>query len=665
MEVILSIGVRMLEISLLGPIEVRASGRIVSLSPLERNLLTVLALSKGTAMSTERIIDRLWGERHPAAPRSRVQGLVSAVRRKVGGALVTRHPGYLLEAGGIVVDLDECEDLARRARRAGSPGEVAGLLRQALRQWRGEPLDGVSAPGIETDRVRLVELRIGLLEQLFAAELALGHHAELVSELAAAAAANPLREELAGQLMRALYRSNRRADALRVYQDLRARLAEELGTDPCADLRELHATILRGEPVPPPPPRPSAAGPPEPVAGSPPPAPPGLPRQPLGPLAPPPRAPQPQPTPAGGPERAEVRPAQLPASVGHFTGRDSELAALTRAIRRPVDEPRVLLVSGPGGIGKTALVVQWARSIAGRYPDGQIFIDLHGRMPRESLPAGTALGLALGALGVTRREVPETADERSALFRTLLSRRQVLVIADDAAGLDQLLPLVPPTTASQLVATSRRRLAALAAHHAVQAFQVQPLSPQDTRNLLARIVGPHRLRESAAARVVQWCGGWPLATRLVGTKLAARHWQSMASFANELDDLADLVLDDDPRSVRAALLSAHESLSPAAAHLFARIGRHPSGQSLSYPTTAEPPIRQLRGLLDELVAVHLLVEVGHGRYHLHDVVRRFARQCGAELTDLDAVDEWVSHRGSPAPGATGRMARLAPDSHRI
>jgi DNA-binding SARP family transcriptional activator len=610
----------MLDISLLGPTEVRVTGVSVSLSPLERNLLAVLALSKGTVNSTEKIIDCLWGDRHPASPRSRVQGLVSSLRRKVGEALVTRHPGYLLEASGTAVDLDQCEDLARRARHATSPVEGARYLRQALGLWRGEPLDGVSAPGIEFERLRLTELRVGLLEERFAADLELGHHAELVAQLSALVSAHPLRERLAGQLMLALYRCNRQADALKVYQALRERLAEELGSDPCADLRNLHATILRGDPASP--------SPAEPVA-----------------------------------EVADLRPAQLPASVGHFTGRDTELAALTRAISRPADEPRVLMVSGAGGIGKTAVVVRWAHSVAGRYPDGQIFVDLHGRAPGEELSPRSAMGVALGALGVARQDMPATTDERASLYRTLISGRRVLMVADDAATLDQLLALVPPTTSSLLVATSRRRLIALAAHHAVQAFHIEPLSPQATRDLLARIVGPERLREPAAAKVVQWCGGWPLAIRLAGTRLAARPWQSLASFVDELDDLADLVLDDDPRSVRAALVSAHKTLSPAAAYLFGRLGLNPSETlSLQHPTTAtDSSMRRVRRLLDELVAAHLIVEVGPDRYRIHDVVRRFARQCGAELVDRDAVDELVFQRSTAVTDAVGRMA----DSHRI
>jgi DNA-binding SARP family transcriptional activator len=571
------------------------------LAPLERNLLAVLALSKGTVISTERIIDCLWGDRHPASPRSRVQGLISTLRRKVGEALVTRHPGYQLDAAGTTIDLDECEDLVRQGRQARSPGETAQYLRKALSLWRGEPLDGVSAPGIEVDRTRLSELRVGLLEERYDAELEVGNHAEMVGELTATVSANPLRERLAGQLMLALYRCNRQADALKTYQALRERLAEELGSDPCADLRNLHATILRGEQV---------------------------------------YQPQAEPV-------TDLRPAQLPASVGHFTGRENELATLTRVIKRQSDEPRVLIVSGAGGLGKTALVVRWAHSIAELYPDGQIFLDLHGHVPGAAMPAGNALAVVLAALGVAKGDIPVSDDERAALYRTLISGKRVLLIADDVSSVNQLLPLVPPTTASQLVVTSRRRLVVLAAHHAVQALQIEPLSTEATYDLLSRIAGPERLRDPAAGRVVQWCGGWPLEIRLTGTKLAARPWQSLTSFADELaDQLDDPVLGDDPRSVRAALAGAYELLSPAAAHLFGRLGRYP-GSSLCLQTTAaeaDISVRKVRQLFDELIAVHLVVEDGPDRYRFHDIVRRFARQCAAELVDRDAVDEWMRQR---------------------
>ncbi|MFG2041122.1 BTAD domain-containing putative transcriptional regulator [Dactylosporangium sp. NPDC048998] len=654
----------MLEISLLGPTEARLSGRTVSLSPLERNVLAILALSRNAVVSTERIIELLWGDRHPAAPRSRVQGLVSGLRRKVGAALATRPPGYVLEASGATTDLDAMQALVRRARRATTAADTARELRAALDLWRGDPLDGVTAPGAEVERVRLAELRIGLYEELFEAELAtdpradLAGVADLVGEVSALLAANPLRERLAGQLMRALLRAGRQADALHVYEALRHRLAEELGSDPCAELRALHAAILRGEarsmgasmstaPAPDAWLDAVAASAPAATAGSmasaaavwlahapdvepaqPPRShtawPPGLPSAPPGALRP---------------------PATLPASVGHFTGRDESLKALTDAVTRPADEPRVVLVSGLGGLGKTALVVKWAHGAAGDFPDGQIFVDLHG----GALSPIGALGAVLTALGAGRDELPDGLDERTAQYRAHLNGRRVLIVADDAGSVEQLLPLVPPTAAGQLVVTSRLRLPALAAHHAVEVLPMDPLTAEATRELLERTSGRElRHHDPAAERLVRWCGGYPLAVRTAGLRLAARPGQSLEWFVDELADGAEPPFEG--RSVPAALApaldSARAALSPAAAHLFGRLGLQ-RGAAIAVDRSmaaTDRAVRRVRQLLDELVAVNLLAESGPGGYRFHDLVLRYARECGAELVDRDAVDEWMRHR---------------------
>jgi DNA-binding SARP family transcriptional activator len=600
----------MLQMLLLGPVEALVSGLAITLSPLQRNLLTVLALSDGSVVSTERIIDALWGGDHPAAPRSRVQGLISELRRKVGAALVTRHPGYLLDAQVCHTDVRHLNDLVRRARQAATPDRAADHLGEALALWRGDPLAGVCAPGVEVDRARLGELRVGLLEDRFEAELELGRPAEVVAELTAAVSAYPLRERLAGQLMLALYRCNRQADALRVFQALRDQLAEEVGSDPCADLRRIHAMILRGEPG-----RPAA--------------------------------------PAAG---ADPRPAQLPAGVGHFTGRTGELAALGRGATGRGDDPRVLLVTGLGGLGKTALVVQWARAVARDFTDGQIFLDLHGRDPDRTVSPRTALGTVLASLGVARADLPDSLDARKAVYRTLVSGRRVLLVADDAVSTEQLLPLVPPTGASQLVVTSRFRLAALSAHHEVHTVRLEPFDLDTTGELLARIVGADRLADPAAARVVRWCGGYPLLVRLIGMKLATRPGQSLASFADELADTADALLLGDQRSVHAALVSAHRSLSPAAAHLFGRFGLDPASARCIHPTATvtDPHGVRVRRLFDELVAANLVTEAGPDCYRFPDLVHRFARRCGAELVEQDLVDAWL--RRQPAVLTCGRSA---------
>jgi DNA-binding SARP family transcriptional activator len=585
-----------LEVHLLGPVEAQVSGVDVALSPLERNLLTLLALAQGIALSTERIIDQLWGDRLPAAPRSRVQGLISTLRRKIGDVLVTRHPGYLLDPTQLEVDAQKCEMFAFQASAAGSTAEAAELLRRALELWRGEPLDGVTAPGADTDRTRLAELRVGLLEARFDAELELGRHAELVAELATTVAEHPLRERLAGQHMTALYRANRRADALHAYQALRTRLADELGSDPCHDLRALHTTILRGgdEPA-----ATVAAAPAVPVTDVPPPI--RLVR------------------------RGKHAPAQLPPGVGHFTGRTAELRALTDAVTEPADEPKVLVVTAPAGLGKTALVVRWAHTIADRFPDGQVFLDLRGHDPRQALTPEAALTAVLGALGVRAKRMPATLPELLARYRTVLNGKRVLIVADGAGSVSQLTPLVPPTPDSQIVATTRRRLHGLSTRHAVCELTVEPLPHDAARELLRRILGQDRLRDPALDDVLRWCGGWPLALRHVAAKLAARPGQPIAAFARELAAATvELVVDGDSRTVNGVLADALQCVGEAATRMFDRL-RLAEGP-LSLPmlaAAAEVPAAHARDLLDELVAAHLVVEDRGGRWRLHEFVGRF------------------------------------------
>ncbi|GGQ68112.1 AfsR/SARP family transcriptional regulator [Couchioplanes azureus] len=591
-----------LELALLGPVEARTDGTRVPLAPLERSVLTLLALAEGTVLSTERLIDGLWALKPPAAPRVRVQGLISSLRRKIGGALVTRDPGYFLALPPAACDLRRCEDLAREAARA-QPAEAAVKLREALALWHGEPLGGVAAPGVEADRTRLAELRVSLLEACFDAELALGRHAELVREMVAAVAANPLRERLTGQLMTALDRSNRRAEALLAYQTLRKRLADELGSDPCADLRELHAAILRGD-------QPASR------------------RAPAGAAAA-----EPAPAP---------RPAQMPAGVGYFAGREADLAALTAALPHPGADPRIVLVSGAGGLGKTALAVRWAHTVADRFPDGQIFVDLHGSAKGAALSPDAAVGAALLALGVPAHHLPAGVEERAALFRTQLYHQRVLLVADDAGGVGHLLPLVPPTSGSLLVATSRSRLTALAAHHEVRTVDLRPLSGTAARELLAEIVGPQRLSGPGGDEVVALCGGWPLTLRQAGAMLAARSTQALGSFAEELRARADtLAVADDPRTVRAALAQARAGLEPAGARLFDQLGALPV-RSVSLELAAAVAgitVPRTRRLLDELISANLMVETGPDRYGWHDMVRRFAHRCGAALSDRDVAEE--------------------------
>ncbi|WP_161962490.1 AfsR/SARP family transcriptional regulator [Nocardioides speluncae] len=616
-----------LHVALLGPVEALVDGAEVALSPLERNLLVLLALTPGSPTSTDRLIDQMWGDALPAAPRSRIQGLVSSLRRKVGSMLVTRYPGYLLDRTQLARDVDTCDELAAAAASAPTTAERAELYGAALDQWRGEPLDGATAPGLAADRARLGEQRVGLLEAHCEAELELGNHAGVIAPLAASSAEHPLRERLAGLHMTALYRSNRQADALLVYQELRERLVDELGSDPCADLRNLHAAILRGEGLrderrqPGTPPASALAQVP---AQEPPAAVPSA--APAAPVVPAPRS---VPT----PERV---PAQLPAGVGQFVGREDELHRLAEAVDRDDGEPKLVVVSGTGGLGKTALVLQWAHGVADRHRDGQVFLDLHGDDPTTTPSPEDAVAAALTALGAPELATAAPAD-RVAAYRTSVRNRRLLIVADNAGSVDQVLALVPPGDGNCLVVTSRRRLITLATHHRVHELLLGPLDDARSRQLLEQILGADRLRDPDADALVRWCGGWPLTIRHAATKLLGRPSQTIDSFLREAHDDGDnVLLDGDPRSVGEALRSAHRQLSPSAARLFGRLGLH-DGPSICLhlaAAAADTSLPRARRLLDELVAARLIEETTSGRFRFHNVVARFASQRGhaEELT---------------------------------
>lgn len=632
-----------LHVALLGPIEALVDGAEVALSPLERNLLVLLALAPGSPTSTDRLIDQMWGDALPAAPRSRIQGLVSSLRRKVGSMLVTRYPGYLIERTQLARDVDTCDELAAAAASAVTPAERAELYGAALDQWRGEPLDGATAPGLAADRARLEEQRVSLLEAHCEAELELGNHAGLIAPLATASAEHPLRERLAGLHMTALYRSNRQADALLVYHELRERLADELGSDPCADLRNLHAAILRGESLQPS--NPPGSTPPASLPASPPP---DLPPQALTEVAAP-VIPRPRAAPA-----AEHIPAQLPAGVGQFVGREEELHSLTEVAGRDDGESKLVVVSGTGGLGKTALVVQWAHGVADRHRDGQVFLDLHGDAPDDVLTPADTVAAALTALGAPELATAAPAD-RVAAYRTFVRNRRLLIVADNAASVDQVLALVPPGDGNCLVVTSRRRLISLATHHRVHELLLGPLDAARSRQLLEQILGPDRLRDPDADELVRWCGGWPLTIRHAATKLLGRPSQAIAAFLREAHDDGDKVLlDGETRSVGEALRSAHHHLSPAAARLFGRLGLHDGPSICLHLATAaaDTSVRRTRRLLDELVSAHLIVETSSGRFRFHDVVARFAAQRGQEEELSPAVSDCLC--SGPPDGSTGR-----------
>ncbi|MFC0430820.1 BTAD domain-containing putative transcriptional regulator [Kutzneria buriramensis] len=592
------------ELRVLGPVRALGPDAAAQLhGARQRAVLGMLALHAGTVLSVSRLIDLLWGEDPPRTAVKTLHSHVARIRQALAGSgfapvLVTNGPGYTLMVDPAMVDAHRFDALVRTALAdlaSGGAERAAAALREALALWQGDAFADADLAGWGRREVdRLHELRLSAMEDLWEAELRLGKHAEAVLELPRLLAAHPMRERLVGLHMTALYRCGRHADALAAFQRLRRRLADEFGADPGPELATLHTLILRRDP-------------------------------------------------SLDSARASAVPAQIPARVGHFTGRDAELKALDRLLDEPVGEQPVVAVSGAAGMGKTALALEWVHRIVDRFPDGQLFLDLHGHDPELSMPAAEALAHLLRGLDVPDASIPAELAERAALYRSLLHVRRCVVVADDAGGVKQVLPLVPGTGRSLLVITSRLTLAALGARHAVHQVPLSPLDHGESTALLSRVLGPQRVhRESGpAARLARLCGGMPLALRIAAARLAVDPDRTIAESAAELaggDRLDGLAVEGDTRTVRAVLASAYLPLAAEQATTFRLLGLLPGVSFSTWLSAAVSgvPTPVGRAVLAELSAAHLVTAAGDERFRFHDLVRDFARH-RAEADEPAAV----------------------------
>jgi DNA-binding transcriptional activator of the SARP family len=415
-----------LRFSVLGPVRAwLGDDPLPAGSPQQRALLAALLLRDGRTATASELIDALWGDEPPSQALAALRTYASRLRKTLGTqVLVSESGGYairsLREGALDHVHAQELAADAEKARGAGDLSRSRDLLREALALWDGEPLASIPGPYAETQRARLEEWRLQLLESRLDMDLEQGFHAEAVSELTALTAAHPLRERLRELLMLALYRSGRQAEALAVYADTRRLLADELGVDPRQGLKELQQRILQADP--------------------------GLAE---------PSAPRAEPT------VALVRPAQLPATVTDFTGRASFVQELSDVLASASsEEGRVMAVSalaGIGGVGKTTLAVHVAHQSRGAFPDGQLYVDLQGAGSRAAEPE-TVLGAFLRALGTADTAIPDSLEERSALYRSVLDGRRVLVLLDNARDAAQVRPLLPGTEGCAALVTSRIRM---------------------------------------------------------------------------------------------------------------------------------------------------------------------------------------------------------------
>ncbi|HEX4816258.1 MAG TPA: BTAD domain-containing putative transcriptional regulator, partial [Nonomuraea sp.] len=433
-----------------------------------RTLLAALALSAGKTVSIERLAEMVWSEGSPANSRRSLQNYAARLRSALGGRWVeTRPNGFLLRIDADDVDALRFGRILDEAARARDPHLERRLLDEALALSRGEPFEDVASHWLqEAEAPRLVERYLVALERRVDLDLAAGRSRDLVAELKRWTARCPLRESLWLRLLMVLDRQGRRAEALELYEELRIRLAEELGVDPNGELQRLHAELLVDPPVPTLVagagvphlrviPRMIPAAHPETSRGE------GPRGDAAGGEAPPEAAPtgaaEPGEVPTGAAEPEEVPPGA--AGLGEFDGRSAELAVLSDLAR--TEAAAVALVTGPAGCGKTAMAVHWARSVAEWFTDGQLYLDLRGSSESPVEPA-TALRTFLVALGVPPDNLPAPPENRPSdldalarTYRTLTACRRVLVVLDDARDADQVRPLLPAGRASMTLIASR------------------------------------------------------------------------------------------------------------------------------------------------------------------------------------------------------------------
>jgi DNA-binding SARP family transcriptional activator/Tfp pilus assembly protein PilF len=583
-------------------------------------VLAVLALAAGEMVTTDRLSEAVWGG-GPRPAGNTLQSHISALRRVLGrDAIVARGPGYILDLGAAGTDVQAAEQLLRQGTAAADPARAVADLRAALDLWRGAPLAGLSGlPGLAGQAGRLEQLRAQIQRALVEARLAAGEHHQLIDELEQLTAADPLDEHLHGQLILALYRAGRPADALAVYDRIRQALLADLGIDPGHQLRDLHAAILRqDQSLTVPAPRTAAAVPAVPAAA------------------------------------AVPVPAQLPLAVPGFTGRTAELARLDALLPPPDDQAgtaspaapmAVAVISGTPGVGKTALAVHWAHRITDRFPGGQLYADLRGFDP-----AGTAVSPAealhgfLLALGVAPDRVPAGLEARTALYRTRLAGQRVLVVLDNARDPAQVRPLLPGTPGCLAVVTSRQQLTSLTVTENAHPLILDLMAAAEARDLLAARLGGQRAgaEPGAVAEIVTLCARLPLALAIAAARAAARPRFTLAELADELRAAQpglDALAGDDPTvDPRAVFSWSYRALPPPAAGLFRLLSLAP-GPDITAPAAASlaaVPLAQARRLLTDLATAHLLTEHAPRRYACHDLLRAYAREL-AGSHDSDAI----------------------------
>lgn len=597
---------------LLGPLEVVIDGEVVKLTSLrQRVVLSMLLMEANRVVPLNRLVDAVWDETPPATARSQIHTCISALRMLLGAdgesnVIATRPAGYEIRVADGSLDISVFKELTARGRAAAADQRLAEAvqeLRHALALWRGLAAAGVESRLVQAAAARLNEDYLSVLVERIELELRLGRHHDLVGELAELVMRHPLHEGLRARHMLALYRSARQAEALESFHAARRVFIEELGLEPGKELAALQRAILANDPA--------------------------LQLNPAGNSIY-------QVTDAG--EGVPV-PRQLPAAIADFTGREDTTEKMVRLLTAPLDgngEAQrylpIVTLTGKGGVGKTALALQVAHAIRAAYPDGQLFIQLREADGRPVSPL-EALARFLRALGVSPVLIPQEMAERTAMYRSALGNRRVLVVLDDAQSLEQVSPLIPGAPGCAVLIASRCALPGLVGAEQVD---LDDLDIETSLDLLAKVIGRERVESEpeAARTLVRLCGCIPLALRIAAAKLAERSYWTLDQMIRRMADdgrlLDELMLG--AVGVRATLTLSYGSLSQDARRLFMLLGL--MGAS-DFPAWVGAPLLDMAvadadDVMGKLVAARL-VEVRTGeerspRFRLHDLIRLFARE---------------------------------------
>lgn len=607
----------------LGPIEVRIATNVVDIGgERQRKMLAVLLLNANLAVPVERLVDELWAD-PPTTARRQVYNGAAALRRQLVRAgfpadtITADAGGYRLRLGAATLDSNVVSRLLKDADRAVADGrhdDAIRLLREAAGTWRGNTLDGLASPLIDSVSARLDEQRVVALERLAEVRLAAGEGPGLVGDLKEYVARYPLRESLRGTMMLALCRSGRQAEALATFDECRHRLAEDLGLDPGPELRKIHAAVLRG-----------GARTAEP-------------------------APMPSPT---GPESAGTEPvctSFVPPPRTDFIGRRAEVQQAMQAVDAAdrVGRSAVLVIDGAGGVGKTALALHLAGLLRDRFPDGLHFVDLRGFVPHQRpLTPGQALDGLLRQVGLAPGLTASDLPADAARLRAALAGRRVLLLLDDAPDSRFLREMLPSTPGALVLITSRRQLLVPGGDHPIS---VRPLSPSAALDLFARTCGHNRVNEEpeASREVVRLCGYLPLAVQAAASRLRHRPLWSVTDLAAQLQQAGSRLRLPGPndRTVGDVLLASYRALPAAYQQLFRALAGH-TGPYLSARIAAV-----LAGLsvpvaehgLEALADNSLLTPYDRGRYQLHPLLHDLA----GELANLHEPDQSLAAYRYPA-----------------